>query len=290
MSGIFVFIVGLAAGSFLNSYIFRLREGETHNPLQLPLILRGRDRSEPPLKVRGGEGELCSVWRGRSYCPKCKKTLRWYELVPLLSFAMQIGRCRGCRQKIDWQYPAVELVTGILFVLAYYTIELSNYQIIKSSQLATIWYLLSALVILFVYDLRYGLVPDRVVLPAIVVAFLYNLIIKLSNHQIITSFGSLVFAIAIGAGFFAIQYILSKGRWLGAGDIRIGALMGAMAGWPYIFAGIVISYIIGGAISVGLLAAGRKKFGQTLPLGTFLTLGTAIIFLYGEQIWEWYWR
>ncbi|MBI4135812.1 prepilin peptidase [Candidatus Uhrbacteria bacterium] len=156
---LFVFLAGLAIGSFLNAYIFRLAHNANDHEA----------RNEGPRKV--------SVWRGRSYCPKCKKALRWYELIPLVSFAVQFGRCRGCKQKIDWQYPAVELATGLLFVLG---LQIVNNQFtgygLRVTGYVTTGYLLSVLVILFVYDLRYGLVPDRVVLPAIAVAFLYSIV------------------------------------------------------------------------------------------------------------------
>ncbi len=263
MPVVFVFILGLILGSFLNAYIWRLRQGE-------------------------------SAWRGRSYCPKCKKMLRWYELIPVVSFVAQRRRCRKCAQKIDWQYPLIELITGILFVAVLYSLnqssnfkaQISNFGIVDLFRILIPWYLFAVLVILFVFDLRYGLVPDRVVLPAIIVAFVYSAIVRFE----LLAISYLLFATVVGAGFFAAQYYLSRGRWLGAGDIRIGALMGAMLGWPYIILGIVLSYFIGGAVGIILLLTRRKQFGQTLPLGTFLTLGTAIVFLYGEQIWNWYWR
>lgn len=269
-----IFTLGLVVGSFLNAYIWRTKP----SPHPLPEGEGGR-----------GPGEGKSVWRGRSYCPKCKKPLSWYELIPLLSFFVQLGRCRGCGKKIDWQYPIVELVTGVLFLLAYGKLDISIFsaQNIETSLFSIVqFYLLAVLVVLFVYDLRYGLVPDKVVLPAIAVALIYNIVVTMSLQLVTWS----LLAIAVGALFFALQYYLSKGRWLGAGDIRIGALMGAMAGWPLIFVALVISYLIGGAFAGILLIFGKKRFGQTLPLGTFLTLGAAVVFLYGEQIWQWYWR
>lgn len=272
---IVIFFLGLAVGSFLNSYIWRTKPS---SGLRTPFP-KGR-----------GEGEGKSPWQGRSYCPKCKKPLRWYELIPLLSFVLQVGRCQGCRQKIDWQYPLVELAAGILFVLAYF--RLPTYLIIYVPHYLVVWYLLSVLIVLFVYDLRFGLVPDRVVLPAIIVAALYNILrfaVDGTPFFILNS-SFLILAIVVGAGFFWLQYLISKGRWLGAGDIRIGALAGAMFSWPLVIEGIVISYLIGAVTAAVLLVSGKKRFGQTLPLGTFLTLGMAVVFLYGEKIWDWYMR
>ena len=247
-----IFFLGLVVGSFLNCYIWRLYKGE-------------------------------SIIHGRSYCPKCKKTLRWYELIPLVSFALQRGRCRGCMQPIDWQYPIVELVMGMLFVLTYLRMGIPH-GILHFTFYILHFYLLSVLTIIFVFDLRYGLVPDVVALPAIVIALLYAVL----THLQLAAIGYLFLAACSGAIFFAAQYYFSHGRWLGAGDIRIGALMGAMVGWPYVFAALVVSYFVGGVVGVILLATGKKKFGQTVPLGTFLTFGTAIVFLYGAPIWNWY--
>ncbi len=258
------FFLGLIVGSFLNALIFRMRSGD-------------------------------SVWRGRSYCPKCKKTLSWYELIPIVSFIAQRGRCRGCKEKIDWQYPLVEFATGVVFLLVYWSLSIGNLLEIGNwkleIELLVSWYLFSALIVLFMYDLRYSLVPDRVVLPAIAVALVYRIATIVSQpgpQSVPVAICYLLLATIVGALFFAVQYYLSRGRWLGDGDIRIGALMGAMLGWPQLLTALVISYIIGGACGAYVLISKRKKFGQTLPLVTFLTLGTAITFLYGPQILNWY--
>ena len=180
---------------------------------------------------------------------------------------------------------------GVLFVLTYFKLG-PPHNILHSTFYILHFYLLAALVILFVYDLRYGLVPDRVVLPAIGVAVLYTILSYrgFGSQFYILHFTFYIFSIAIGAGFFALQYYVSRGRWLGSGDIRIGALMGAMLGWPLIGVGLVVSYIIGGVVALGLIVARKKQWGQTLPLGTFLTSGTVIVFVYGQQIWNWYWQ
>lgn len=94
---IFIFLFGLIIGSFFNALIFRMRKGQ-------------------------------SIWRGRSQCPRCQKTLRWFELIPILSFIIQKGRCRGCQKKIDWQYPLVELTAGILFLFGLCQYPISNIQ------------------------------------------------------------------------------------------------------------------------------------------------------------------
>ncbi len=132
---LFVFILGLCAGSFLNCVIYRLEKGKKMT--------------------------------ARSYCPKCKKQLKWRDLVPVLSFLILKGKCRSCKKPISWQYPAVELATGLIFLLIF------NPELI----LNTLYLLLIScfLVIIFVYDLKHYLIPDKVLFPAIVIALIYDL-------------------------------------------------------------------------------------------------------------------
>ncbi|MEK7606765.1 MAG: prepilin peptidase [Patescibacteria group bacterium] len=256
-----IFIFGLLIGSFLNVVIFRLPSKPS------PHVGEGRERGN-------------SIWRGRSYCPKCRKTLAWYELVPILSFFLQSARCRGCKQKIDWQYPLVELATALGFLLVWTMAgDQGLWRGIEG------WVFTSFLIVLFVYDLRYGLIPDQVIFPAMAVAGVFFL----AAHFTLLFTAYWLLAILVGGGFFALQYYSSRGRWVGDGDIRFGALMGAMLGWPGVLVALLVSYLIGGAVGAGLLLAGKKHFGQTLPMGTFLALGTFIAMLWGKQIIQWYW-
>jgi len=134
----FVFLFGLVVGSFLNALIYRLENGD-------------------------------SVLRGRSYCPHCKHTLTWYDLIPLASFAILGGRCRYCKQRISLQYPLVELATAILFLVIFK--EFSSFFIFQTLYL---WTVASLLIVLFVYDLRHYILPDKILLPAIGIVFLYR--------------------------------------------------------------------------------------------------------------------
>jgi prepilin signal peptidase PulO-like enzyme (type II secretory pathway) len=296
----------LIIGSFLNTYIFRLSRKEK---------LREKDK--------------LSLWWGRSICPHCKKNLTWYELIPLFSFIFQRGRCRGCQQKIDWQYPLLELGTAIFFVIVFYKISLDyivhifnkspsildflffnfrnffDYTLGRSADwqfslgmtiwfldLIRNWYFLAILLILFVYDLRYGLIPTRLIVTSIVGILIFNSLLfflKLEfPERILFSVFRLLLAILLGAAFFASQYYFSGGRWVGEGDIYFGALIGAMVGWPFVFIALFLAYLIGGLASIILLLIGKKKFGETIPLGPFLALGTILTLLFGEQLWHLY--
>ncbi|MDD4900850.1 MAG: prepilin peptidase [Patescibacteria group bacterium] len=251
---IFVFAFGLIIGSFLNCLIWRLHKNES--------LL------------------------GRSYCPKCREQISWYDNVPLLSFIMLRGKCRHCGKPISWQYPAVELATAILFVISFVINfkfmpldELPNFQF--SILTLRNFFLISVMIVVFIYDLRWYLILDTVTLPACLLVFILNLILDFNLWN-------LLFSGIIGGGFFLIQFVISGGKWIGGGDIRLGLLMGLGLGWPGVLLATIISYFIGSAVGIGLLASGKKKWGSEVPLGIFLAAGTIISLFWQTPILNWY--
>jgi prepilin signal peptidase PulO-like enzyme (type II secretory pathway) len=255
---IFIFLFGLIIGSFLNCLIWRLHTGERIS--------------------------------GRSYCPKCKKQINWYDNIPVLSFLMLGGKCRHCGKPISWQYPLVELVTGALFLLAFnYQFSIFNFQTITNYQLPIInfielfklWFLISVMIVIFVIDLRWYLILDAVTLPAAALVFILNLMLGFSWQNLLISG-------IIGGSFFLIQFVISRGKWIGGGDIRLGLLMGLALGWPHVLAAIFMAYFIGSIVGIGLIIGKKKEWGSRVPMGTFLTLATLITMFWGSGILEWY--
>jgi prepilin signal peptidase PulO-like enzyme (type II secretory pathway) len=238
---------GLGIGSFLNAYIWRLKNNK-------------------------------SVWLGRSICPSCKHELGAADLIPIASYILLGGRCRYCRKKISWQYPVVEIVTGLLFtaVALKYGADISNWTLILRD-----WFFMAVLVIIFVYDLRWQYILDRVTLPAIVIAFCANVLIGYS-------WTGLILAALIGGGFFLFQFLISRGKWVGGGDIRMGALIGFMVGWPQVLVALFLAYFFGSIVAVFLLSSGRKKMGSKIAMGTFLSAAAAVTLLWGEKLISWY--
>ncbi len=265
----FVFIFGLIIGSFLNCLIWRLHKNKT--------IL------------------------GRSYCPQCKHQIAWHDNIPVLSFLALRGKCRHCKKNISWQYPAVELMMGVLFVIAFLinfqifnfqfsnNFQLINFQFFDSivnlkSQILNLfkdWFVISVMTIIFIYDLRWYLILDIVTLPACVVIFLLNLILGISWQNMLISG-------IIGGSFFLLQYLISRGKWIGGGDIRLGLLMGIALGWPMVLVSIFLAYIIGSVVSIGLILTKRKQWSSQIPLGIFLSTATVIVLFWGEKILIWY--
>jgi len=246
-----VALFGLAIGSFLNVAIGRLRSGETG-------------------------------WRGRSRCPDCHAVLRPSELVPLFSFVALRGRCRSCRKPISWQYPLVELSTMALFLCAFW-LRGGEAGVFGGDLLLMVrdWIFIAALTVIFVIDLRDMVVFDSVTLPMIAIAFLLNLAAGADP-------ANLLVAALTGAGFFLFQYLVSRGAWIGGGDIRIGGMMGMMLGFPGVVLALFAAYVIGALAALGLLAAGKARWSGQMAFGTFLSVGTVLALFFGQPIMAWY--
>jgi prepilin signal peptidase PulO-like enzyme (type II secretory pathway) len=137
------------------------------------------------------------------------------------------------------------------------------------------------MIVIFIYDLRWYLILDIVTLPACLIVFILNLILGFNLWNLLISG-------IIGGSFFLIQFVISKGKWIGGGDIRLGLLIGLTLGWPGVLTAIIISYFIGSIVGLGLIAAGKKQWGSEVPLGVFLTVGAIITLFWQTQILNWY--
>lgn len=208
---------------------------------------------------------------GRSQCPKCKKELSPAQLIPLVSYIIQKGRCKNCKSEISIKYPIAELICGLLtltvFVKFGFTIEFG-----------VILILFYLLFILFFSDLNFFELPDQFSLPASLLAFIFTLFF--TDNSVIT----ILLSGLGGAIFFLIQYILSQGRAIGDGDIRLGLIMGFLLPFPGLFFVIVLGYIIGSCISIILLCLKRLKRDSKVPLGTFLIPSLIVTFLFYDKL------
>lgn len=246
-----IFIFGLIVGSFLNVVILRLKSQE-------------------------------QFISGHSKCPSCSHNLDFWDLIPLFSFIFLKAKCRYCQSKISWQYPLVELSAGLLFVLGYY--HYFGSAVNMADQLFEyLIYLVFAcfLLVIFVYDLKYYLILDKVSLTAFIAAVFLNV---LSGQP----WQNLLLAALIAAGFFLLQFIVSKGTWIGGGDIRLGLVMGAILGWPRVLAALLLAYVLGSIIGLGLVILKKKGWKSQLPFGTFLAPATLVVYLWGNGLIKWY--
>jgi leader peptidase (prepilin peptidase)/N-methyltransferase len=252
----FLFLIGIFIGSFLNVIIDRLPRKET-------------------------------IAKGRSYCEFCKKELSWYDLIPLLSFLMLKGKCRYCHKKLSLYYPIIELSTGILFALTYswvlkiYPLPFSFYHLI--------YYLIiiSAFIIILFEDLKFGIIPDKVVFPAIVITLFY-LIFNSQFVMLRIAGGSIfnyLFSAILTCTFFLILFLITKGKGMGFGDVKLAFLLGLILGFPKIILALYLAFLTGAIVGIILILWKKKRsIKETIPFGPFLIAGSLLSLFLGDLI------
>ncbi|PIQ70141.1 MAG: prepilin peptidase [Candidatus Tagabacteria bacterium CG_4_8_14_3_um_filter_41_8] len=238
----FVFIFGAIIGSFLNVVIKRYNTGE-------------------------------SIIYSDSRCLACGKKLSWSELIPICSFLLQKGKCRGCHSKISRQYPLVEFLTGLLFLSIFLKFFPDIILVIFY------WIAASLLIIISVYDFYHQIIPDKIVYLLIFLALGYWFFI--GNAALSGFLAGLSFFL-----FFFLLWISSRGRSMGLGDSKIALAAGWILGFENGIIAILFSFWIGAILGVFLLLFSRKTFTlkSRIPFGPFLSLGIIIAFLFGESI------
>lgn len=257
-----IFFLGLVVGSFLNALIYRLHSGES-------MVFK------------------------RSHCIYCEHPLDAFDLVPIFSFIWLQGRCRYCRKDISWQYPIVEFITAVIFVLfaQNFFITPEQFPIFNFHFWAQIAFA-CILIVIAVFDLKHYLILDKVIFPTLVFSLIYNFISDLnfgcSLVSINCQLGSGIFAAVIISGFFALQYYFSKGRWIGFGDVKFGLLLGSILGFKLGLGMLMLAYCLGALTGVILIALGKKHLSSHMPFGTFLSISAIIMMLYGQSIIDWY--
>jgi len=257
-----VFIFGTIIGSFLNVVILRY-----------------------------GQKSL----NGRSACPNCDHQLKWFELIPVISYVFLRGKCRQCCKKISCQYPLVELITGLIFLLTFIFVGAQNI-----IYLIYLWVIFSILIVIFVYDLYHKIIPDLLVFVFIG----FSLISVICGFDTLSHswwqffLTSSFWAGPILAFPFAFLWFISKGQWIGFGDAKLSLGIGWFLGLVGGSSAIILGVWLGAAIGVFLvflskvvpksrLSLGGKTFTikSELPLAPFLIIGIMLVFFFGWDIW-----
>ncbi len=223
----------------------------------------------------------CLIWRmyvnksikGRSICPQCKRQLAWYDNIPLLSFIFLRGTCRYCHKKISWQYFLVEFFMALLFVLAWQIAQDNIFLLIK---LCLAIFLLS---IIFVFDLKYYLIPINLLLIISPIIYIFNILDTSIWWQV------LIFSVSLTI-FFLLQYIITRKKGIGEGDIWLGASLGLMfSSWTELFVLILVSYLLGSLVGIVLMILRKKQWQSKLPLGVFLSIGAVTSLFWSDYLW-----
>ncbi len=236
-----IFLYGIVIGSFCNVCIFRIPQKE-------------------------------NIVKIRSHCMSCGYRLKWYDLVPLVSYLALGGRCRQCKQKLSVQYPLIEALNGVLYVVVFY---------VNGVNVDSLLYCLltSALLVLGIIDFRTYEIPFGINLFILALG-LIHLALHIDDW------------LGLGIGFLAVSvflyilYLVSKGRAIGGGDIKLMAVCGLMLGWEKIVLGFLIGCILGSVIHVIRMRV--SKAGRVLAMGPYLAAGVWIALLWGDRMLAWY--
>lgn len=235
----FVFLFGLCWGSFLNVLIFRFNHGK-------------------------------SPWKGRSFCPKCKKTIGWYDNIPLLSFILLGGRCRECRSPISCWYPVGELLVAGVWVTLFLWLGLE-----PVSHLI-FWLLVSWLLCgVLLSDLRYQTIPEFFTIGLGLCG-----LVRLFLMQDMGAFLAGLFC----AAFFYLLHIGTKKKGMGLGDVQLVLGLGFLLGVRGTIVAMYTAFLVGALFGVALILLGRKKFGQKIAFGPFLVLGAVVAFGWANEL------
>jgi prepilin signal peptidase PulO-like enzyme (type II secretory pathway) len=255
-----MFAIGTAVGSFLNVILYRTLKGEQ--------------------------------WMtGRSYCDHCHRPIPWYLNVPLLSYVVLQGRSRCCDQPLSLSHPVIEVLAGSLFMWWYWGFHLFFNLTQAPLQVLQPLFWLSVgvmLLVITVVDVRYLIIPDELTVTLTILTVVYRItLVSLGAMQ----FNDLVNTTlaAFGAvGFFGLLWLITRGRGLGFGDVKLVFALTLLMGWPKMLVGFFASFVIGAVVGVLLILSRRHQWKQPLPFGPFLILGTGVALTLGEQIWTWY--
>lgn len=245
---VLAFVLGAVVGSFLNVCIYRLPAGE-------------------------------SVVSPPSHCPRCDNRIRWYDNIPLISYVILRGKCRGCGAPISLRYPLVELLNGLI------TLGLMlNFG--PGPGFLVLFVFCSALVTITFIDIDHQIIPDEISLPGIVIGFLCSLVLPYPGWL------SSLLGILLGGGSLLLvaygYHFLTGKDGMGGGDIKLLAMMGAFLGWKAVPFIIFSSSLVGSVVGISLMYLYRKDSKLAIPFGPYLAAGALLYIFYGEQLIHWY--
>ena len=262
-------LLGLCFGSFTNALVWRIHEQEEKKKL-----------------TKKQQREL-SIVHGRSMCVHCKHSLAWYDLLPVLSWLSLKGKCRYCGKPIE-DSPLVELLTAGLFVWSYVAWPY-GWETLGTTLFCFWLVFLVGFMALAVYDLRWMLLPNRIVYLLIALSVLQVFVkLGLSDDKGLVLSQAFWGLLVIGGLFYGL-FQLSKGKWIGGGDVKLSFMIGLLVGGPLnSILAIFVASFLGSLVSLPMIAKKSLKPTSHIPFGPFLLIATAVVYLYGARVADWY--
>jgi prepilin signal peptidase PulO-like enzyme (type II secretory pathway) len=269
---IILFLIGNCIGSFINALQYRIQIGKKNT--------------------------------GRSFCPKCKHQLAWYDLIPILSWILLLGKCRYCKKPISIQYPLIELSVGLIFVgvglksgfiqmANGYVLGINNFSFISFVSFLLLAAISTCLILTALHDAKTKYVLSPIVYTTAFLVFCWLVVNYLGSwtiaglgNYLLSNISAMIF---FGLIFFLI-YFVSRGKWMGAGDIEIATMIGLFLGWPNSLVAFYFAFIIGAVFGLAKILAKKARMKSEIPFGPFLIAGTFFAFLFGEQMFPVYVR
>lgn len=284
MEYIILFFIGIALGSFVNVLALRYQPDKKNSWHNL---------------------------RGRSYCDHCSKQLRWYELIPVLSFVIQKRKCRSCKKNLSWQYPIVELAMGLIAVgigiifLHGFPYLLGVPTVIRYISVA-FWLAISAVLAqAFLVDLYHRIIPNGSNLFLFVAGIVWTVFLAVMYSSQRVGMGSFlgsyaqlwqwdsilvnhILGMIIASGFFFLIVLISRGKGMGMGDVKLIGSLGLLFGWPDIALIIIGSFVVGTIGVLPLLIMRKKKGKDAIPFGPFIVLASFAVMFWGAGLLQAY--
>lgn len=253
---ILIFFLGASIGSFLSVAIYRIQKNKP------------------------------GIIFGHSFCPSCKKRLTIRDLVPILSYIMLRGKCRFCKKSFSPHYLFLEAITGLVFLALYFRFPFMEFATMENLSMSIglfipfVLYSLysSFFVAIFFYDLQTKKIPDVFLFPLLAFTIIGSLILGTPDLW------SMAIAVIIALIFFGGQILISKGTWLGEGDLYLALSIAIIFGWKLFLVSIILSYFIGASLSIILLATKQVKKKTTIAFAPFLIMGAVIALFFGNDI------
>lgn len=261
-----LFIFGAVIGSFLNVVMYR---------------------SLAAKPVKKGE----KWYKGRSRCDTCGQQIAWYDNIPLVSYIVLLGRCRYCRTPIGLSHPAVEILTGSLFVWWYWAGNFFfHLRAVPFDLIQPFFWLMVGLILLYIFltDIEYFIIPDTALVLLTGLTIIYRVVLMTSGIMRWEDFVLAVVSMLGAVLFLGFLWFFTRGKGLGFGDVKLMIPLGLLLGWPKTPVMLFLAFLLGSVIGLGLVLSRKKTWKQRVPFGPFIIAATGLSLLWGDVFFATY--